>query len=131
MRIKFKVLMLCFKCLNGLGPKYLSDLLEPYVPGRSLRNRKNTLRTKRSSNKAGDQCFSVYAPALWNSLPDRLRAMTSLNVLRTSLKTHFFSNSIMVNVTLYFSHVFVVYLVAICICMFILFSYLTIYNCCA
>ena len=90
MRIKFKVLMLCFKCLNGLGPKYLSDLLEPYVPGRSLRNRKNTLRTKRSSNKAGDQCFSVYAPALWNSLPDRLRAMNSVNVFRTSLKTHLF-----------------------------------------
>ncbi|MDG2589834.1 hypothetical protein P7M45_23125, partial [Vibrio parahaemolyticus] len=29
-RIDFKVLLLVFKCLNGLGPSYLSDLLLPY-----------------------------------------------------------------------------------------------------
>ena len=90
MRIRFKTLMLCFKCLNGLGPKYLSDLLEPYTPGRTLRNRHNTLRTKRSANKSGDQCFAIYGPMVWNSLPERLRAINSLNVFRTSIKTYLF-----------------------------------------
>ena len=32
-RINFKV---CFKCLQGSGPKYLTDLLIPYTPSRSL-----------------------------------------------------------------------------------------------
>ncbi len=37
-RISFKVLVLVFKCLNGLGPSYLSDLLLPYEPSRTLRS---------------------------------------------------------------------------------------------
>ena len=90
MRIKFKVLMICFKCLNGLAPAYLSDLLELYTPSRSLRNRNNLLKTKRSSSKSGDQCFSMYAPQLWNSIPDKLRNLNSLTDFRKSLKTYLF-----------------------------------------
>ena len=37
-RIEFKVLLLCYKCVNGLAPPYLSDLLSKYVPTRSLRS---------------------------------------------------------------------------------------------
>ncbi len=90
MRLKFKVLILCFKCLHGLAPTYLSNLLNPYVPSRSLRNSSNRLEVQRSSSKAGDQCFAIYGPQLWNSLPASLRTQTSLNVFKTSLKTHLF-----------------------------------------
>ena len=90
MRLKFKVLLLCFKCLNGLAPMYLSNLLVPYVPGRSLRNSNNMLTVPRSSSKAGDQCFAVFAPRLWNALPVSLRTLSSLRVFKTSLKTHLF-----------------------------------------
>ena len=90
MRIKFKVLLICFKCLNGLAPMYLSELLELNIPGRTLRNRNNTLKTKRSSSKSGDQCFSIYGPLLWNSLPEKLRTMNNLNAFRKSLKTYLF-----------------------------------------
>ncbi len=31
-RIDFKVLLLVFKCLNGLAPEYLSDLLSIHNP---------------------------------------------------------------------------------------------------
>ncbi len=37
-RITYKILLLTFKSLNGLAPPYLSDLLSPYVPPRSLRS---------------------------------------------------------------------------------------------
>uniref|UniRef100_A0A8C6UCY0 aldehyde dehydrogenase (NAD(+)) n=1 Tax=Neogobius melanostomus TaxID=47308 RepID=A0A8C6UCY0_9GOBI len=37
-RIDFKVLLTVFKCLNGLGPSYLSELLLPYEPSWSLRS---------------------------------------------------------------------------------------------
>ncbi len=34
-RIKFKILLLVFKCLQGLAPTYLSDLLHRYNPQRT------------------------------------------------------------------------------------------------
>ncbi len=37
-RIKFKVLLLVFKCLSGLEPSYLSDLFLPYEPSWTLRS---------------------------------------------------------------------------------------------
>jgi len=37
-RINFKVLLLVFRCLNSLGPSYLSDLLLPYQPSQTLRS---------------------------------------------------------------------------------------------
>ena len=37
-RIQYKILLLCFKSLNGIGPRYLADLLSPYVPNRNLRS---------------------------------------------------------------------------------------------
>ena len=35
-RIEFKVLLFTYKAMQGLAPQYLSDLLEPYSPLRSL-----------------------------------------------------------------------------------------------
>ena len=37
-RITFKVLLFVFKSRHGLAPSYISDLLENYVPTRSLRS---------------------------------------------------------------------------------------------
>lgn len=37
-RINFKVLTLVYKCLNGLAPPYLSELLQLYIPSRTLRS---------------------------------------------------------------------------------------------
>ena len=35
-RIEYKLLLLTFKCLAGLAPVYLTDLMVPYVPTRAL-----------------------------------------------------------------------------------------------
>ncbi len=37
-RIDFKVLLLIYKSLNGLGPKYIADMLTEYKPNRPLRS---------------------------------------------------------------------------------------------
>ena len=37
-RVQFKILLLTYKSLNGLAPKYLSEILSPYTPSRSLRS---------------------------------------------------------------------------------------------
>uniref|UniRef100_A0A669DR24 Reverse transcriptase domain-containing protein n=1 Tax=Oreochromis niloticus TaxID=8128 RepID=A0A669DR24_ORENI len=92
-RVHFKILMFVFKCLNGLAPTYLSELLHPYSPPRSLRSAdKLLLEVPRSKRKLrGDRAFSIAAPNLWNNLPQHIREAPSLSTFKTHLKTHFYS----------------------------------------
>uniref|UniRef100_A0A674N4B1 Reverse transcriptase domain-containing protein n=1 Tax=Takifugu rubripes TaxID=31033 RepID=A0A674N4B1_TAKRU len=68
-RIDFKVLLLVFKCLNGLGPTYLSDLLLFYHPSWTLRSSGTGLLTipHVSTKTHGEAAFSYSGPRLWNS----------------------------------------------------------------
>ena len=92
-RIEFKLLLTTYKSLNNLAPSYLSALLIPHAPSRSLRSsdagllvvpRKIRLKTW------GDRAFSVAAPTLWNTLPKHIRDAPSLSAFKTALKTHLF-----------------------------------------
>ena len=94
-RIRYKIILLTFKCLNGKAPKYLADLLEAYNPARSLRSSsQNLLKEKPGRLKSyGDRAFSVAAPRLWNSLPADLRSMSSLETFKRHLKTYLFKDA--------------------------------------
>lgn len=74
-RVRFKVLLLVFKSLNGLAPVYLSDLLKPHVPPCSLRSAEQLLLSvpKSRLKYRGDRAFSIAAPMLWNNLPLQIR----------------------------------------------------------
>jgi len=91
-RIKYKVLLLCYKCLNGKGPQYLKELLIPYKPPRILRSSSaNSLVEPRSLTRTyGDRAFSVVAPRLWNRLPASVKDSSSVDSFKRSLKTHLF-----------------------------------------
>uniref|UniRef100_A0A3P9JT56 Reverse transcriptase domain-containing protein n=1 Tax=Oryzias latipes TaxID=8090 RepID=A0A3P9JT56_ORYLA len=92
-RIDFKILLLVFKCLNGLAPPYLSELLQSHRPRRALRSVDQMLlevpRTRLVTK--GDRAFSVVAPKLWNRLPLSMRSARSLNDFKSLLKTHLFT----------------------------------------
>ena len=94
-RCDFKVLLLTFKILNGLAPLYLSDLITEYSPVRALRSQNAGLlvipRVKKIS--AGHRAFAYRAPYLWNKLPAVVRSACSVEVFKSSLKTHLFSLS--------------------------------------
>ena len=94
-RIKYKILLLTFKCINGSSPKYLSDLIVPYVPTKSLRSAsQNLLVVKKGRTKTyGDRAFSCIAPILWNSLPHSLRSESCIHSFQTKLKSHLFCES--------------------------------------
>ena len=91
-RVKFKVLLLCFKCMNNQGPSYLKELLIPYNPERSLRSASaNLLVEPRSSTVSyGDRAFCVAGPKLWNQLPESIKNCDSVSAFKSNLKTHFF-----------------------------------------
>ena len=90
-RIKFKVLLLVYKALNGLAPKYIKELLVPYKPRRHLRSEaKGLLDEPWTRLKFGDCAFSISAPRLWNALPQHLKDSTSCQAFKKCLKTHLF-----------------------------------------
>ena len=95
-RIDFKILLLVFKCLQGIAPTYLSELLSYYNPERTgLRSEsKNLLDEPRSHNSFGDRAFYICAPRLWNKLPLNIKNCTSIvDTFKTVLKTHLFDNA--------------------------------------
>ena len=93
-RIEFKILLLVFKCLHGLSPYYLSELVNvrtqchynfkstggvllKYPPGRMLAT-------------LGSRAFSSVAPVLWNNLPADIRNVNTQSLFKTKLKTFLF-----------------------------------------
>ena len=80
--------------LNNMAPSYITELLTPYTPTRSLRSSdKSLLVVPRTKSSLGDRAFSVVAPKLWNSLPTDLRQATSLHHFKRELKTFLFNNA--------------------------------------
>jgi len=89
-RIDFKVILLVFKALNELAPKYLTDLLTKKPSStRSLRsNDQNLLIVPKTRTVTyGDRSFNVVGPKLWNSLPVDMRCCDDLNTFKKLLKT--------------------------------------------
>lgn len=91
--VDLKVLLMVFKCLNGLGPSYLSELFLPYEPSRTLRSSgSRLLATPKAGTKTqGDVSFQFYGVRLWNDLPKDLRAAENVHVFKSRFKTHLFS----------------------------------------
>ena len=93
-RIKFKILLLTYKVINGFAPEYLSALLQPYKQKRNLRsNDKHLLAVPASRTSTfGDRAFSICAPKLWNELPLDIKLSTSVDIFKKKLKTFLFDS---------------------------------------
>ena len=96
-RIDFKILVITRKCLHGLSPNYLSELVSCYVPNRPLRSQAQykLKQSYASGSKARfrDRAFQHYAPNIWNILPVHARSASSLDSFETSIKTFLFNRA--------------------------------------
>ena len=94
-RIEYKIATICFKCLSPdqISPQYLSEILKPYIPSRTLRSQNSLLlSTPRFKLKTfGGKSFTVSGPSVWNSLPFSLRQIQSFPSFKKYLKTHLFN----------------------------------------
>ena len=88
-RCQFKILLLTFKSLNGCAPEYLCNMLNVYMPNRSLRSTAFTslVQYRNRSIRLGKRLFVTSVAKLWNELPRNIQRADSI----TMLKTHFFS----------------------------------------
>jgi hypothetical protein len=95
-RIMYKILLLVYKAIHNIAPQYICAILSEYCPNRAdMRSADQFLLTVPRSNmvRAGDRCFTVAAPKLWNNLPISIRCLPSLELFKSSLKTHLYSEA--------------------------------------
>ncbi len=99
-RIKYKILLLTYKSLNGMAPKYLSDL-HRHNPTRQLQiktsNRSASkhllVPPKVNLKRYGERSFKSASQRLWNSLPENVRASSSLDSFKIRLKTFLYKEA--------------------------------------
>lgn len=96
--IKFKIVLLTSRCLHGLAPSYLIDLISDIKQSRyPLRSDKSTLLVTSSAKTRqtlGDCTFQSVASSFWNALPAPIcnsMTMTAFKVALNYLKTHLLS----------------------------------------
>ncbi|KAL3046902.1 hypothetical protein OYC64_021177 [Pagothenia borchgrevinki] len=64
--------------------------LHPFSESAVLRNGP-ALHPRSRLRTVGDRAFSVAAPTIWNALPAEIRNAASLDIFKSSLKTHLFT----------------------------------------
>ncbi|KAI5091604.1 hypothetical protein C0J45_18810, partial [Silurus meridionalis] len=90
-RIDYKLLLLTYKTLNGLGLHYIYSLLTRYnLPQKSQNSGLLVVPRIAKSTKGGRE-FSDLAPKLWNGFPDSVRGSDTLSQFKCKLKTYLFS----------------------------------------
>ena len=91
-RVKYKLSLMVYKCINGLAPTYLQELIVPRITYSHLRSANNVydLQTPVPNSKFGESSFSYAAPLTWNQLPQDIQFSANVETFKTRLKTHYF-----------------------------------------
>ena len=92
-RMKYKVALITYKCINNIAPPYLKDLLKMTEGLQSLRSSKDYFllaypSLPKTSN--GYRRFSYIAPVEWNKFPYELRTCQDIDTFKEKLKTYYF-----------------------------------------
>ena len=88
-RIKYKLCLFVFKILHGISPQYLEDMAYIRFPSElNLRSNNDHWKVELSAPKRTIQYTMLHT---WNELPYNVRCLSSLDNLKTKLKTHYFS----------------------------------------
>lgn len=87
-RIVFKIILLVFKWLNGLGPDYICEMLH-------FANSDHFIYfvEPRTVSTFGDRSFQKGGPKLWNKLPLHIKTWPSLELFGPALKTFLFKKA--------------------------------------
>jgi len=84
--------VLAYRCLHGLAPAYLADVLLPVtdLPGRRRLRSSSTSAIVVPSTRlrtTGDHAFPAAASRIWNSLAPEITSSRTLLTFKSSLKT--------------------------------------------
>ena len=88
-RITYKLMLIVFKSLCGMAPRYIQELIH-YKDNDSY---KSLLYEPRVLTSYGSRAFCKAAPTLWNQLPTNLKQLQDIEQFKKCLKTHLFKLS--------------------------------------
>ena len=86
-RILFKVLLLVYKCINGVCSKNLQIQYKGY---NCRTNDYLLLETKKVNTTYGERTFDYIGPRLWNALPVNVRILENIESFKKNVKTILF-----------------------------------------
>jgi hypothetical protein len=85
-RIRKKKVIFTFNAIVGKSPKYLKEMVVPYVPVRALRSQNSNLLTPYyAKKKIGRLNFRHWGPHTWNEIDVDVRGLTSMTGILGSL----------------------------------------------
>ena len=88
-RIMYKCCLFVFKILHGMIPQYLEDLVHIRIPSEmNLRSNTDDWKVEQCIRS---RTLQYKVTEVWNELPYNIRCITSLNVFKIKLKTHYFN----------------------------------------
>ena len=87
-RINYKILLIVYKCLNGMGPQYLTEMLNYSNYSHNIHLVEPFMITA-----LGERAFQKSAPKMWNSLPLAIKQCSTLPTFKKQLKTHLFQSA--------------------------------------
>ena len=92
--IKYKILLLVYKCIQGTVPTYLQELININTYSRvGLRSSNDDYRLqipRVNRETFANRSFKVVGPRWWNNLPIDLRRSSSVTNFKKQLKTYLF-----------------------------------------
>lgn len=76
-----------FKTLNDMNPNYMKSIfhLSPYVTHKKY----DLYVHKRNTTKYGNHSLKVFGAQVWNSLPEKIKALTTINTFKDYIKNWF------------------------------------------
>ena len=93
-QIKYKILLLVYKCIQGTVPTYLQELININTYSRvglCSSNDDYRLQIPRVNRETfANRSFKVVGPRWWNNLPIDLRRSSSVTNFKKQLKTYLF-----------------------------------------
>ena len=92
-RIKFKILLMCFKVLHGMAPAYLKLTHVERQRVTRASSDSTLLLCRRSRTRLGDRCFTTCGLRLWNDLPGHIRGEESIPTFKRLLKSWLFEEA--------------------------------------
>jgi len=95
-RLQYKINMLTFKCMKGMAPQYLMEMLQPRVVSYGLRSTGevnlviNQGQNRLRPGKMGERAFIHTSPTLWNKLPTDVKNAGNITLFKKRLKHYLF-----------------------------------------
>ena len=86
-RIYYKIILMVFKCANGIAPVQLTEKIIKFKNIDTL-----TLNCMQCNSKSGRRSFSYIGPRLWNEVPIEIRKLSDLESFKSGLKTLLYNN---------------------------------------